>query len=142
MLLVVFCVIATIVISVFGKLPEDSYRTAVETIEFIDPTQEDDKCKLNSEGDKVIEIPVGTKEYKLNYIINPSDATELDVTFLIITGSEYAEVNDEGLITFNKEYSITVKIYSNFYDNKTDEVIILFGGENVEVIPPDGDIFA
>jgi hypothetical protein len=142
MLLVVFCIIATIVISVFGKLPEDSYRTAVESIEFIDPTQEDDKCKLNSDGDKIIEIPVGTKEYQINYIINPSDATELDVTFVIINGAEYAEISKEGLITFTKEYSITVKIYSNFFDNKTDEVIILFGGDNVSIIPPDGNPFA
>ena len=141
LLLAVFCIIATIVMSVFGKVPEDTYRTAVETIEFVDPTQEDDKCKVNSEGEKVIEIPMGTTEYQLKYVINPSDATELDVTFVIINGAEFAQVSEEGLVTFNKEYSITVKIYSNFYDNKTDEVIIVFGGDNVSVIPPGHNPF-
>ena len=142
MLLAVFCIIATIVMSVFGKLPEDAYRTPVQYIEFVDPTQEDGKCKVNSDEEKIIEIPFGTTEYQLNYFINPTDATELNVTFSIINGAEYAEVSQEGLITFNQEYSITVRIYSNFYDNKMDDVIILFGGDNVSVIPPDENPFA
>ena len=142
MILFVFCLIATILISVFGKLPEDASRTPVESIEFIDPTTEDGKCKLTSDGDKLIEVIFGTTEYQLNYKINPDFATEQDVKFVIVNGADYATVSDTGLVTFEKEYSITVKIYSNFFDNKTDEVIIEFVGEKIEVIDPTIDPFA
>lgn len=142
MILVVFCILATIIISVFGKMPEDSYRTAVESIEFIDPSKPDGKCDLNSDGEKLIYIEKGTKEYQLNYIINPTDATEQNVSFVIINGAEYSSVSEDGIVTFEKEYAVTIKIYSNFFDNETDIVIIDFGGGNTSIVPPTEDPFA
>ena len=142
LILFIFCLIATILISVYGKVPEDSSRTPVESIEFIDPTTDDGECKLNSSGEKIIEIETGTTEYQLNYKINPDYATEQNVTFVIINGAEFATISETGLITFTSEYSITVRIYSNFYDNKTDVVIIDFVGEKGEVIDPTDNPFA
>ena len=140
--LFIFCLIATILISVYGKMPEDSSRTPVQSIEFIDPETEDGECKLTSDGNKIIEIETGTTEYQLNYRINPDYATEQTVTFVIINGAEFATISETGLITFTSEYSITVRIYSNFYDNKTDVVIIDFVGEKIEVIDPGKNPFA
>lgn len=142
LILVIFCILATIVMSIFGKVPEDSSRTPVESIEFIDPTKTNNKCEINEDGDKIIYIEKGTVEYQVNYIINPSNASELTVYFEIINGKEYASINETGLITFEKEYTVTVKIWSNYYDNKTDTVIIEFGGDNISIIPPTVDPFA
>lgn len=142
LILAIFCIIATIVMSVFGKIPEDTTRNAVESIEFVDPTKADGKCELNEDGEKIIYIERGTTEYQINYIINPTDASELDVYFEIINGKQYASINETGFIVFEKEYTITVKIWSNYYDNKTDTVIIEFGGEITSVIPPTVDPFA
>lgn len=141
MLLVVFCIIATILISVFGKVPEDSSRTPVESIEFIDPAKSDGKCMLNSDGEKIIYIEKGTSEYQLCYVINPNEASEKEVKFVIINGAEYATLTEEGLLVFEKEYSVTIKIYSNFYDNKTDTVIVDFGGGTTSVIPTEDNPF-
>ena len=140
--LFIFCLVATILISVYGKMPEDSSRTPVESIEFVDPTTDDGECKLTSDGNKIIEIETGTTEYQLNYRINPDYATEKNVTFVIINGAEFATISETGLITFTSEYSITIRIYSNFYDNKTDVVIIDFVGEKIEIIDPDKNPFA
>ena len=37
LLLVIFSMIAAVIVSVFGKVPEDTTRVAVESISFIDP---------------------------------------------------------------------------------------------------------
>lgn len=142
LILAVFCIIATIVMSVFGKVPEDSSRTPVESIEFIDPTKEEGKCDLNSDGEKIIYLEKGTLEYKVNYVINPNNATETEVYFEIINGKEYASIDESGLVVFEKEYAITIKIWSNYFDNQTDTVILEFGGGNTSIIPPDVDPFA
>ncbi|MGI6782002.1 MAG: hypothetical protein ACOX56_04180 [Acholeplasmataceae bacterium] len=137
LLLVIFSMIAVVVISVFGKVPEDTTRIAVESISFIDPAQEDGQCIVNNDGEKVILIPRGTTTYQLQYIINPENPTEPEVTFMIVSGADHAEVDETtGLLTFTHEYIIRVRIYSNPLDYKFDTVLIDFTGGDDTIIDP------
>ena len=51
----------------------------------------------------------------MEYLINPADATEQDVSFQILSGQEFVSITEDGLLTFSQEVPITVKIYSNFH---------------------------
>lgn len=141
LILTIFCVAATIAVSVFGKVPENSTRIPVSTIMFVDSSTEDGMCEVNDEGIKIIFIEKGTTEYQLEYFINPTEATEKDVTFQIISGVEYCSVSETGLVTFVQQSPITVKIYSNPLDFKSDVVIIDFKGGTSTIIPDDEDPF-
>ena len=137
LLLVVFCLASTIVISIFGKVPEDSGRVAVNAIMFVDNSTEDGLCVENADGYKTISIKRWTETYQLEWLINPSQATEQDVTFQVVNGQDYATVNETGLVTFTMELPVTVKIYSNMTDFKTDVVILTFVGNQDIIIPDD-----
>ena len=136
LILFVCCLSLIIIISVLGKAPDSSTKISVDSIEFIDSRNSDGLCKVNDEGKKIIELEVGTTEYQLEYRINPTTATEQEVYFFIMGDDSIATVSEAGLVTFNKEASITVKIVSNYTDNKIDFVIIDFignkGGEITE----------
>ena len=60
LILTVCCLLLIIVISVLGKVPDDSSKIHVESIEFVDSSTEDGKCMVNDENKKIIKIPVGT----------------------------------------------------------------------------------
>jgi hypothetical protein len=122
------CCLLIILVSVLGAVPEDSYRTPVSSIEFTDITKEDLKCELTNEGEKIIGIARGTKEYQLTYQINPTEATEKEVYFFLMCDESVATVNELGVITFHKEITVTAKIVSNYLDFKIDYVIIEFRG--------------
>lgn len=144
LILAVFCIISTILVSVFGKIPEDNARIAVESISFIDPTKEDNQCQVNENGTKIIYIERGITEYQLQYVINPTDASEQEVYFELYSNSnvaEIAKVSETGLITFYHEAAVTVQIFSNTYDFKKDIVIIDFKGPGHTVVPDDDDPF-
>lgn len=132
LILAVCCLSLIIIVSVLGKAPESSSKVSVESIEFVDSRNEDGLCKVNDENKKIISIPYGTETYQLEYVINPTEATEKDVYFFIMGDDSIATVDEYGLITFHKETSITVKIVSNYTDNKTDFVIIEFTGTQSE----------
>lgn len=134
LILTVCCLLLIIVISVLGKAPDDSSKVHVESIEFVDSRNEDGKCKVNDEDKKIIELERGTLTYQLEYVLNPAEPTEKDVYFFIMGDSEIATVDENGLVTFYKETSITIKIVSNYTDNKTDFVIIEFTGNISEEI--------
>ena len=141
LILIVFCLASTIVISIFGKVPEDSGRVAVNAIMFVDHSTEDGLCVENADGYKTINVERGTETYQLEWLINPSQATEQDVTFQIVNGQDYATVSKTGLVTFLMEYPVTVKIYSNMTDFKSDVVIISFVGNQNIIIPDEDDPF-
>ena len=141
LILSIFCILATILVSVFGKVPEDSSRVPVSTIMFVDDSTEDGMCEVNEEGTKIIFIEKDTNEYQLQYFINPSEATDQSVSFQIISGVEYASVSETGVITFYEQSSVTVRIYSNPLDFKSDVVIIDFKGGNTTIIPDDDSPF-
>lgn len=134
LILTVCCLLLIIVISVLGKVPDDSSKVHVESIEFVDSRNEDGKCKVNDEDKKIIELARGTLTYQLEYVLNPAEPTEKDVYFFIMGDDSIATVDENGLVTFHKETSITIKIVSNYTDNKTDFVIIEFTGNNSEEI--------
>ena len=125
---VITCCLLIIVISVLGAVPENTYRTPVESIEFTDITKANGDCELTEDGEKIIGIPRGTTEYQLTYRINPTDATEKDVYFFLMCDESVATVDENGLITFFKETTVTAKIVSNYSDFKIDYVIIEFRG--------------
>ena len=134
LILLVCCSLLIIVVSVLGKAPEDSGKVSVATIEFVDSRNADGKCKVNDDNMKMIQLERGTKTYQLEYVITPAEATEKDVYFYIMGDSAIATIDANGLVDFKVETSITVKIVSNFTDNKTDFVIIEFVGSiNSEV---------
>jgi hypothetical protein len=137
LILVVCCLLLIIVVSVLGKAPENSSKIPVDSIEFIDSRNEGGLCEVNDENKKIIKIPVGTKTYQLEYVINPTEATEKDVYFFIMGDDSIATVDDNGFVTFHKETSITVKIVSNYTDNKMDFVIIEFTGNKGEDVTDD-----
>ncbi len=141
MLVAVFSIMFVIVVSVFGKVPDAGNRIPVQSIMFVDDSTEDGFCQTNDKGEKIIYITRGTTEYQLKYLINPADATEQDVTFQIISGGEYATVSETGVVTFSIEASVTIKIYSNMLDFKSDYVIIEFKGNTSTIIPDDEDPF-
>ena len=141
LLIAVFSIMFVIVVSVLGKVPESDSRVSVDSIMFVDPSTEDGFCEVTEKGQKIIYITRGTTEYQLNYLINPTDATEQDVTFQVLTGQEHIAVSEEGLVTFYSEVSVTIKIYSNLLDFKSDVVIIEFKGNTSTVIPDEDDPF-
>ena len=122
------CCLLIVLVSVLGAVPEDSYRTPVSSIEFTDVSKVDGICELTNEGEKIIGIARGTVEYQLTYRINPTEATERDVYFFLMCDESIATVNEDGLITFYKESTVTAKIVSNYLDFKIDYVIIEFRG--------------
>lgn len=129
--LFVFCVLVVISVSVWGKIPDGGSRISVKEISFVDSSTEDGLCELNEDGEKIIWLERGVSSYKLEYVITPMDATEKDVEFVVISGNANAEVSEDGTVTFINETAITVKIYSNLTDGKTDTVIIEFKGNIV-----------
>lgn len=141
LLVAVFSILFVIIVSVFGKVPDNGSRVPVQSIIFVDNSTDDGFCKTNDNGEKIIYIQRGTAEYQLEYLINPEAASEKEVTFQIISGGDNASVDENGLITFNYEATITVKIYSNMIDFKSDIVIIEFKGNNSSVIPGEDDPF-
>ena len=141
LILIIFCLASTIVISIFGKVPEDSGRVAVNAIMFVDNSTEDGLCVENADGYKTINIQRGTETYQLEWLINPSQATEQDVTFQIVNGQDYASVSETGLVSFEMELPVTIKIYSNMTDFKSDVVIITFVGKDTVIIPDEDDPF-
>ena len=137
LILTVCCLLLIIIISVLGKVPENPSKVHVESIEFVDSRNEDGLCKVNSENKKIIEIPVGTTTYQLEYVLNPAEPTEKDVYFFVMGDESIATVDENGLVTFHFEASITVKIVSNYTDNKTDFVVIEFTGYRGEEVTQD-----
>lgn len=128
--LFIFCVLAVVAIGVFGKVPDPSSIIAVEEIAFLDRSrqEEDFECERNEDGEKIIYIERGKNKYQLNWRLNPGDATDKKVSFVVLSGAEFVEIDSDGEITFFKEVSITVKIISNLKDKKEDIVIIEFIG--------------
>ena len=118
MIAALFCCLIVVVSSLLGTLPDEEYRTPIESIEFIDPTKPDGVCEVGSNGRKIIKIEFGTKEYQLQYRINPSDATDQSVLFYINCDEDVATVNEAGLITFYKEISVTVRIFNTAMNRK------------------------
>lgn len=141
LLITVFSIIFVIAVSVFGKVPELDSRVPVQSIMFVDSSTEDGFCEVTEDGIKIIYLSRGTKEYQLEYLINPADATEQDVSFQILSGQEFASVTEDGLLTFSQEVPITVKIYSNLLDFKSDIVVIEFKGNTSTIIPDEEDPF-
>lgn len=149
LLLVVFCLASTIIISVFGKVPEDSSIINVNAIMFLDSSTEDGMCEVNDEGYKMIHLEKGTVEYQLEWLLNPSEATDQSVSFQIVNGQENATISETGLVSFayniedESEFwaPVTVKIYSNPLDFKSDVVIIDFTGKQGSVVGPDDNPF-
>ena len=137
----IFCCFIIVLVSLIGAISEDEYIIKVETIEFTDLTQIDGKCQLTEDGDKIIYIPYGTTEYQLTYIVNPSDATDLELKFTLQGVSEDLVSIDSktGLITFHKEVAaVTAKINNINENGQWDFVTIEFGGykDNVETKEP------
>jgi hypothetical protein len=128
--LFVFCVIAVVAIGVFGKVPDPASIISVEEIIFLDRSRHEDnfECELNEDGEKVIYIQRGNDTYQLDWQFNPENATDITVSFIKIAGSDFFDIDANGLITFKKEVAITVKIQSNLKDLKSDIVNIEFIG--------------
>ena len=122
------CCLIILLVSILGAVPEETYRTAVESIEFTDASKVDGVCELTENDEKIIGIERGTTQYQLTYIINPTEATEKEVYFFLMCDESVATVTETGLITFFKEVTITAKIVSNYNDFKIDYVIIEFRG--------------
>jgi len=136
-ILIVFCVASTIAISVWGSIPYGTNIIRVESIEIINPEKEDLKCDVNDDGEKIIELIRGTKTYQIEYQFNPTEPTDRTVYFDIISGKEYATIDDKGFITFNEEQIVTVRLYSNLDDGKHDIVLIMFKGNTGSNITDD-----
>jgi hypothetical protein len=123
------CCLLIIVVSIFGSLNMDTYRTSVEKIEFIDPTNENGECRLTANGEKIIGIERGTKQYQVSYKITPIDATDQTVDLFLLCDPSVATIDGNGVITFYKEVTITVQIVSNYLDYKMDYLMIEFVGD-------------
>ena len=128
--LFVFCVIAVVAIGVFGKVPDPASIIRVEEIYFIDPSrpEHDFECELNDDGEQVIYIQRGNKTHQLYWQTKPEKATDQSGRSVKMANGGFFEVDDNGLITFTEEASMTIKIQSNIKDLKSDIVNIEFIG--------------
>ena len=88
-----------------------------------------------------IEGTVGTKasDIVIEKVLNGGQ--EYFDTDIVVNGQDYATVSKTGLVTFTMEYPVTVKIYSNMTDFKSDVVILTFEGNQSVVVPDDEDPF-
>ena len=137
--LVVFCLLSTLVVGIWGKVPDSSTRIAVESITILDPTKDKQECETNDKGDKVILLEKGTLTYQIVYSISPEEPTDKSVFFSIISGKDNATIDERGLITFIEKngntFGVTIEISSNLDDGKKDTVIIDFKGSGSQIMP-------
>lgn len=149
LILVLFCLLSTVLISVLGKVPEDDKYYKVETLEILDVTKPDNKCELNVDGEKIIKLEANDikttdsygKEvwvYQLNYLITPDNATNPEVSFEVLNENLKNDIviSDTGEITFYKEIiSVTIKVTSLDQNVSIfDTVIIEFIFDNTEIM--------
>jgi hypothetical protein len=129
----IFCCFIIILVSYIGAVSEDEYIIKVNKLEFTDISRVDGVCQKNEDGEKIIYIERGTTEYQLTYLLDPIDATDLDIKFTLISVDEsLAEIDHEtGLITFHKEVAVTAKITNMVGANQSDFVTIEFTGNIV-----------
>lgn len=137
--LVIFCLLSTLVVGIWGKVPDSSTRIAVESITILDPTKDNQECAINDNGDKVILLEKGTLTYQIVYSISPEEPTDKSVFFSIISGKDNATIDESGLITFIEKngntFGVTIEISSNLDDGKKDTVIIDFKGSGSQIMP-------
>lgn len=128
--LVIFCVIATVIIGIFGKIPDPASQISVESIRFLDRGRPDNNFEpqVNQDDEKLIRIERGNTTYQLEWRILPENATNKAVTFVILSGAAFIDISPTGLITFHQEQSVTIRIQSNLHDSKYDIIITEFIG--------------
>lgn len=127
--LFIFCLLSTIAMSVWGKVP-DPTSINVTGIAFTDVTRAANnfECELNDDDEKIIYLARGTTTYQLTWKILPEDASDKSVSFQS-SNTDVATVNETGLVTIYQEYTFEITIYSNLKDAKSDNVNIDFTGQ-------------
>lgn len=107
LVVLVECILAILLISIFGKAIESLYqKTLCTEIYFVDENGE----RIEEDALIVVDISDSNLDYQLNWVIKPDDATVKDVKFTA-SPSKYALIDKHGKLTFLQEnVSITVVI--------------------------------
>ena len=80
--------------------------------------------KYTRDGQKYIVIPIGDNTFQIEYTVSPDDAVNKNVTFIYDEQSTIATVDENGLVTFNKNGSITVYVTASDGNGASDKIEI------------------
>ena len=107
LVVLVECILAIVLISIFGKAIESLYqKTLCTEIYFVD----DNGNRIEEDALIVVDINDSNLDYQLKWVVVPDDASNKDVAFTA-SPSKYAVIDEYGKITFLQEnVSITVVI--------------------------------
>lgn len=127
LILFIFLLLSTVVISIFGKKP-DPPVVHVEEIVFV--AGEGDKTEVNEEGLFVVIINIDELEetqgkyvikYQLNYILNPENAANKIVRFNV------ENPDQKDLVTFTSTGLVTIELSSKV---STDITVIVTSADD------------
>ena len=122
--------VASIALVGFLGLKAQSYNEIVypESIEILNSYTTDPKTDIKS-----IKFEASSpedKQFQLNCRILPDNASDKRIVYAILSGNQYATVDENGLITFSDDIppykTITVGIYSKLDNMKSDQVKITY----------------
>ena len=114
------CVLAVLFISVFGQAIFSITRKDVTDIYFVYENGE----KIEDNKIITVELTDSVRDYRMFWKIEPIDANNPTVAFAV-NKPEAVEISPSGVITFFKEGSIVVTIYTTDGSNKSDSITIV-----------------
>ena len=78
--------------------------------------------KYTRDGEKYIVIPLGDTTFQIEYEVGPEDASNKNVTFVADEQSTIATVDQNGLVTFNKNGSIILYVMASDGSGCSDKI--------------------
>ncbi len=113
------CILAVLLISIFGQAIYSVHIKDVAEIHFVDENGR------RYEDDEIVEITLTDDKltYQLNWVVLPEDAANKGVTFTL--SRDIAIVSGTGVITFFDEGSVTIIMSTNDGRRITDSLMIV-----------------
>lgn len=116
--------LSIIVVTLFGlqhkSFNEIVYVSQIEIIE--------ENASYHQDGSKYIMITPdesGGCQYQLVWMVTPDNATNKDVTFNYDTQKSYVTVDENGLVTFTNQGSVTITITAADGTSQSDTIQII-----------------
>lgn len=131
----IVCVLAIIVISIFGLAPDtwrrDVPATKLEVVNVSDPAKDIEVTHTTKNGRDVVNIklPRTVLEYKLLWKISPEDATNTQIRFTSSAiNDKIISVSEEGVVKFltNKFVGVSIVLQTTDGTNLRVDVSITF----------------
>ena len=117
--------LSIILVTLFGlkhkTFNEIIYVSQVEIIE--------EKASYSGDGTKYIVLypdDEGNRQYQLNWVVSPDNATNDKVTFNYDKQKSHVSVDENGLVTFTAKGSIDITITASDGTSQSDTIKIVF----------------